>query len=325
MRAHFLNYLVDPHTGENLNLEITREHLGDIIEGSLFSSRNRYPIVRGIPRFAGYEDNNNYTTSFGYQWNKWSKIQFDSENIGKPMEGYTLKMWDNITHIQEPDLNRAVIVDFGCGSGRLLETIRQKDGIAIGIDLSYAVEAAQEIFANDPNVLICQADVLKSPIRPNSADGAFSIGVLHHSKNAREGFNEMVKCVKSGGWLAVSLYSPGGYYDNFFVNVYRKLFKVLWPYCGHYPPLIYSYITVYLFRPLLHIPILRTLIRPFLAFFPFFNIKDIRWSVLNTFDSVTPTNQYVFTPYQVFQWFKEAALRDIEPSNWAGATIHARK
>jgi len=325
MRKHFLKYLIDPVTGEDLKLESTQEKNGHVTEGFLVSTSNRYPIVRGIPRFAGFKDDKNYTHSFGYQWNKWSKIQFDSKNIGKPMEGHTLKMWDRITHITAPDLQRSVIVDFGCGSGRLIETIRQKNGIAIGFDLSDAVEAGGEIFSQDENALICQADILHSPIRPSSVDGVFSIGVLHHTKDAKIGFDEMVKCLKSGGWIAVSLYSPGGYYDSFFVNIYRKIFKTLWPIFGHYPPLIYSYTTIYLLRPILRIPILRTLVRPFFSFFPFIDIPDTQWSVLNTFDSVTPSNQYAFSTYQVFQWFKSAGLREIEPSNWAGASINAKK
>jgi SAM-dependent methyltransferase/uncharacterized protein YbaR (Trm112 family) len=325
MRAHFLKYLVDPATGEDLEIKSATEKNGDIVEGFLVSKSNKYPIVRGIPRFAGFQDDKNYAKSFGYQWNKWSKIQFDSENVGGKMANYTLKMWDNITHVQVPDLKRGVVVDFGCGSGRFLETIRQKNGVAIGFDLSDAVEAAGEIFANDPDVLICQADILKSPIRPNSTDGAFSIGVLHHTKDAKIGFDQMVKCVKPGGWISVSLYSPGGYYDNFIVNIYRKIFKATWPIFKHYPPLIYTYLTIYLLRPLLRIPILRTLIRPFLTFFPFMDIPDTRWSILNTFDSITPSNQYAFTTYQVFQWFKSAGLKEIEPSNWAGASIYAKK
>ncbi len=315
MQKHFLKYLVDPKTGEDLTWE------GDY----LVSPSNKYPVVRGIPRFAGYKDDANYTKSFGYQWNKWSKIQFDSMNIGKKMEGYTLMMWDRITHVLDKDLHNKVIVDVGCGSGRYIETIRDKNGIAIGLDLSDAVEAASEIFAKDPNVLICQADVLQSPIRPDSVDGVFSVGVLHHTANPKNGFSEMVKILKPGGWIALSVYGLGGYYDNFFVNVWRKIFKFIWPVFGHFPPLIYSYVVVYLSKLILKIPVIRTLARPFMSFFPFMNIKDIDWSVLNTFDSVTPSNQSGHTMYEAFHWFKNEGLKDIEPSNWWGTSLHAKK
>lgn len=316
---------MDPKTGSDLTLEITTEKDGMVIEGFLVSKHNRYPIVRGVPRFAGYNDDANYTKSFGYQWNRWSKIQFDSQNVGKIMEDATLKMWDGITHVTTSDLSGKVVVDYGCGPGRFLETIRRKNGIAIGLDLSDAVEAAAENFAGDENVLVCQADILNSPIKNGAADGVFSIGVLHHTANPQKGFDDMVRAVKQDGWVAVSVYSTGGYYDSFFVNVWRKIFKALWPIFGHYPPLIYSYTTVYVFRPILKIPVLRTLIRPLLSYFPFLNLKDIHWSVLNTFDSVTPSNQVGITMYQAFQWFRKAKLRNIEPSNWAGSSLNAIK
>jgi SAM-dependent methyltransferase len=325
MRTYFLRYLMDPATGEDLLIESTKKADDNIVEGYLVSKHNRYPIIRGIPRFAGYADTKNYAKSFGYQWNKWSQIQFDSQNIGKPYQGFSLDMFDRITGIKTKDLKEKVIVDFGCGPGRFLETIRDKNGIVIGLDLSDAVEAAGEIFKDDPKILICQADILHSPLKTNSVDGTFSVGVLHHTVDAKQGFEEMVRVAKPGGWTAVSVYGTGGYYDNFIVNIWRKIFKHLWPIFGHYPPLIYSYVVVYISTGLFKIPILRTLARPFLAFIPSLILRDIRWSVLNTFDSVTPSNQYGFTPYQVFQWFKSANLKNIEPSNWAGSSFTAIK
>lgn len=305
---------MDPKTGEELSIQ------GDF----LVSKSNRYPIVRGVPRFAGYKDDKNYTNSFGYQWNKWSQIQFDSYNKGKKMEAYTLKMWNQINHTPE-SLHGQVVVDVGCGPGRFIETIRDKGGIAIGIDMSDAVEAAADFFKDDENVLIIQADVLEQPIRDNSVDGTFSIGVLHHTVNPEKGLKEMVRTLKSGGWIGLSLYGVGGYYDNFIVNLYRKFFKKIWPTFKHYPPLIYSYVTVYTWKAILKVPVLRTLLRPFSEFTPFMNIKDIDWAVLNTFDSVTPSNQSGHTVYQVYHWMKKAGLQDIEPSNWAGASLHAKK
>jgi SAM-dependent methyltransferase/uncharacterized protein YbaR (Trm112 family) len=325
MHKQFLKYLVDPKTKEDLKLESKKEEGDRVIEGFLISKSNRYPIVRGIPRFAGYKDDANYTKSFGYQWNKWSEIQFDSKNIGKKYQGFSMDMLERITNIKDRDLNNAVIADIGCGPGRFLENIREKNGLAIGLDLSDAVEAAGEIYKNDPNVLVCQADVLKSPLKTDSIDGIFSIGVLHHTTNAEQGFREMVRAVKPNGRISVSVYSTGGYYDDFMVNIWRKIFKKLWPIFKHYPALIYTYIVVYLRTFIKKIPIVRTLAHPFFWFLPALILKDISWSILNTFDSITPSNQYGYTMYQTFQWFKKANLKNIEPSNWAGSSLHAIK
>ena len=64
-----------------------------------------------------------------------------------------------ITAMSDGRLDGKVVAEFGCGPGRFLEVVRMKGGKAIGLDLSLAVEAAAENFKNDPDVLICQADI----------------------------------------------------------------------------------------------------------------------------------------------------------------------
>lgn len=328
MHISFLEYLADPKTKEPLVLTAEKKDGDVIIEGALKSPSNTYPIVRGIPRFAGYKDDKNYTKSFGYQWNKWSKIQFDSENIGRPMENWTKKMWERITAVKSDDLQKSLIIDYGCGPGRFLDTVRNKNGKAIGIDLSDAVEAAGEIFKGDKNVMICQGDVLNTPFKSEIADGVFSIGVLHHTTGPQKGFDEMTRTLKNGGWLAVSVYGKG-YYNQTSVRIYRKIFKTLWPIFKHYPPLFYSFATVYGLRPFFHIPHTRkikTILGPMIkSIFPFADLPDRRWSLLDTFDSLTPSHQSFHTAYEVFQWFKSAKLADIEPSDWGGTSMHGIK
>ena len=245
MHPSFLQYLVDPKTHEALKMVCNKKEGEFVVEGFLISSSNSYPIVRGIPRFSGYKDAHNYTRSFSYEWNKWSRLQFESENIGKPMEGYTRCMWESITGINEQTLGNAVVGDFGCGAGRFIEVARIRQGKVIGIDLSDAVEVARQNFKGDKNVLICQADILVPPIKEGVLDSAFSIGVLHHTPDPYKGFKEISRCVKKGGRLAVSVYGRGSYYSSKIVNLYRSIFKILWPILGHYPPVVYAYTTVY--------------------------------------------------------------------------------
>ncbi len=124
MYSNFLKFLVDPKTKEPLNLNITKKDGENILEGTLSSSSSIYPIVRGIPRFLDKEDKND-NKSFSYQWNKWPKIQFESENKGKIMEGHTLKMWERITGVKEINLTDKLMIDFGCGSGRFIDSTNE--------------------------------------------------------------------------------------------------------------------------------------------------------------------------------------------------------
>jgi SAM-dependent methyltransferase len=321
MHSSFLHYLCDPQTGEPLTLHV-QSGTGDVVhEGRLASPSNTYPIVRGIPRFHGYDSRNDYTQSFGYQWTKWSRVQFESQNLGKPMQGHTLDMWQRITSIS-CELAGKVVADFGCGPGRFIEIVRMKQGKVIGLDLSLAVEAAADNFRGDPDVLICQADILKPPIKAGSLDGAFSIGVLHHTPDPRQGFDKMVQAVRAGGWVALSVYGKGTYYDFPTVRMYRGLFRILWPLFRHYPALLYSYFAGYVLRPLVPVPVLGKLVR---LFFPVVGLPDVNWSILDTFDSVTPTYQSAHESFEVFQWFKESRLVKIEPSNWGFTAYHGMK
>ncbi|HVN96726.1 MAG TPA: methyltransferase domain-containing protein [Syntrophorhabdaceae bacterium] len=322
MHDSFIQYLCDPLTKEPLDVEIIHENDGFIFEGYLYSATNRFPIVRGIPRFSGYQENNSYAHSFGYQWNKWAKVQFESHNVGKPMEGWTLRMWEKITTVTAKDMRNALVVDFGCGSGRFIEIARMKNARVIGIDLSASVESAYESFKNDRNVLIVQGDMLNPPIKCEAADGAFSIGVLHHTPDPRRGVEKMAKSVKKGGWVAISVYSKGGYYDFPTVKFYRKLFKLLERFFRYLPPLIYSLVTVYVISFSLKVPLMGRIIR---SLFPYIKLPDKKWSLLDTFDSVTPSYQSAHEPYEVFTWFKDLGLIEIEPSDWGFTSYHAVK
>lgn len=323
MYKEFLDYLVDPITKEPFKLKVEEVLGSNVIKGHLISSSSTYPIVRGIPRFAGYyNEKGNYVKSFSYQWKKWAKVQFEDENKGRPMAGHTQAMWEKIVGNIYSDLGKQVIVDFGCGSGRFVDIVRRKNGRVIGLDLSEAVESAGEIFKNDPNVLICQADVMFPPIRADSVDGVFSIGVLHHTPNPKLAFKNMVNIVKPNSWLGLSVYGQSSFYDFPTVKFWRKLFKTLWPVFKYYPPLVYSYMTSYGLRPISYIPIFGVLVR---GIFPFVRLPDLRWSVLDTFDSVTPNYQSTHESYEVFHWFKDNHLVEIEPSDWGFTSYHAKK
>ena len=229
MHRDFAQYFADPVTKEPLHLTIVRERHGRVIEGAFVSSIARYPIVNGIPRFVDPHASP-YASSFGYQWTRWPRLQFESENAGKVMEGYTRRMWESITGMTEPRRRSDWCSTSAAGRDDSSTSPGAKGARVIGIDYSGAVEPAARSFAHDPGVCICQGDALHLPIRSGSMDGAFTIGALHHTPDPACGVREAAAALAPGGWFAISVYTAGGFYDARMVQAWRRLFVRLWPY-----------------------------------------------------------------------------------------------
>ncbi len=94
---------------------------GEIMEGVLtcVDCKEIYPIRNGIPRFV---KDDNYASSFGYQWNLFRKEQLDTYN-GTDLSA---KRVYSETGWTKEWLRGKWILDCGCGAGRFLDVISQK-------------------------------------------------------------------------------------------------------------------------------------------------------------------------------------------------------
>jgi SAM-dependent methyltransferase/uncharacterized protein YbaR (Trm112 family) len=329
MHAAFLPMLCCPETGEALALEVSERGPHDtIVTGGLIAlSGRRYPIVRGIPRFTGRE---NYSASFGFEWTRWPRVQFESENAGTRMEGYTTRMWEKVAGVGDEQVRGKTIVEFGCGPGRFLDVVRRKGGRAVGLDLSQAVEAARSNFADDPDVLIIQGDILRPPLRPGVFDGGYTIGVLHHTPEPVRGLLSLTRSIKPGGWVACCVYPKAGFYDLPSVGRFRRLHNnILKPRFGYRPALVYSHFSARVLAPLFKVcqrfPGLRR-VADWLGsqWLPWLYIPDVRWRVLDTFDGITPAYASTHVEQEVHQWMQESGCVDVHTTPWCSTSATGR-
>lgn len=332
MHSKFLDLLCCPETGESLALEalVTLEN-GMVWSGQLRSASGvSYPIVRGVPRFVARQK---YAASFGWEWGRWPRVQFESENIGRPMAGHTTRMWDRITGtveaLGEEQVRGRTIVDFGCGPGRFLDVVRRKGGMAVGIDLSDAVDAARNNFADDPNVLIVQGDLLRPPFRIGCFDGGFSIGVLHHTPDPRQGVNALARSVRENGWVACCVYPKGDFYDYASVRRFRKIHHALSGTFEYLPALLYSYLAAYVIAPLFRFLKAFGLRRAVEAieqkWIVSLWLKDPQWRVLDTFDAITPQIATTHTEQEVAEWLTAAGCESVRRTPWCETSAVSRK
>ena len=115
MKKKHLTLLCDPITNEDLDLKDAVYQGDKIASGALISSASSYPIIDGIPRFVSDEG---YSDNFGYQWNRWARVQFEDQNIDQSKQGHTTRMFETSTGFTPATLRGKTVLDMGCGPGR---------------------------------------------------------------------------------------------------------------------------------------------------------------------------------------------------------------
>ena len=298
--------LCDPHTREDLTLINAVYDGNEIISGTLVSKSNQYSIINCIPRFV---INEGYSDNFGYQWNRWARVQFEDQNIGGSMQGHTKNMFNIITGFSEEMLIGKTVLDLGCGPGRFTDVALSMGASVVALDYSSAIDAAKENFSKNSDILFLQADALQLPLKDNTIDFSYTIGVLHHTPEPAKGVHEAQRVTRKGGQFAIRVYTANGFYIYPMVRFWRTIFLSLKPIFGHYPPLIYSY----LFGSLGYAlgKIWRPLSYPIRLFFPTAWLPDYRWTILDTFDAIATTHQSGHAPKEIENWLSEAGFSEI--------------
>ncbi len=299
MKKDLLRWLRCPDCKKELNLEVFEFDGDEIKEGSLCCTCGKmYSITGYIPRFANYA---NYVDSFGFEWGIHRKTQLDSARGDHLSED----RFKNVTGFHLDRLKGASILDVGCGTGRFAEVAGRYGGKVVGVDLSSAVDVAFENLGRKGNFHFIQGDIFSLPFEPGTFDYIFSIGVLHHTPDCEKAFKSLPPLLKEGGRIAIWVYDSYRipYLNETLRSITKMLPKRLLYYLGYASvPLYYGY----------RIPIVRFFLRSLQAYMMIILHPEWRMRVLDTFDWYACEYQSKHTYYEVFRWFIEAGLHDIE-------------
>ncbi|MBI2861205.1 MAG: class I SAM-dependent methyltransferase [Chloroflexi bacterium] len=105
-----------------------------------------------------------------------------------------------------------LILDVGCGTGLLAETLRQADHRVIGVDTSLGMLLVMQQRSRGPGV---QASATQLPFGDSTFDLTFCVALLHHlgdPTTVQQVLGEMVRVTKSGGHIVVWDHNPGNPY-----------------------------------------------------------------------------------------------------------------
>ena len=291
MKPASLDVFVCPACKGDLRLTATASDGGEVLDGDVTccACSARYPVTGGVPRFVRSGD---YAGSFGHQWHWFREVQIDSLNRMSVSEA-TLA---SNTGWADDDYRGRRLLDAGVGAGRFAERAAAKGAEVFGIDLTPAVDAAYQNIGRLPNVHLAQADIFALPVRRESFDLAYSIGVLHHTPNPPLAFARVAETVAPGGKLAIYVYSRYGpahrMSDALRVVTTRLPLRVVWVLAAGAVPLYYVH----------RLPVVG---KASLLALPSSMEPHWRWRWLDTFDWYTPKYQAKYLYPEVFRWFRD--------------------
>ena len=103
----------------------------------------------------------------------------------------------------------ALVLDIGCGPGRVLGFLARRGMRCIGLDRSrVSVGLAAERY-HRPGVV---GDNLRLPFADAVADAVISDGVIHHTEDPQAAFAENWRILKPGGRMYLAVYKASGRY-----------------------------------------------------------------------------------------------------------------
>jgi SAM-dependent methyltransferase len=315
MNPDLIKLLACPDCGADLVIgdSTTRVAEAPIQTGSLRCSNCdlSYPVINGIPRFVPAD---NYANSFGFEWHRHATTQLDSRN-GTTISHDRFELETGWTD----DLKGLLMLEVGCGSGRFTEVALATGPRLVSIDYSSAVEvAAQNNLPND-RLDVVQADIYSLPFKKGIFDKIFCLGVMQHTPDVEEAFRSIVGMGRPGGEIVVDVY-----HKNRFTRLDPRLY--LRPFTTRLPHgLLYKLVS-------LAVPVLlpiKSFIRRrtplvgryaaglipvanYIGAYPLSARQQKEWSILDTFDALSPKFDNPKTVDEVRTWFEESNMVDIE-------------
>jgi SAM-dependent methyltransferase len=328
MKQALLRYLRCPSCHGAISISnATSDDGQEILEGELScdSCSARFPIVRGVPRFANLSqietDKAATAANFGWSWQHFSHHD----------ERYTEQFLGWIGPVQPDFFEGKLVLEGGCGKGRHTQlAARWGARDVIGIDLSDAVETAFAATRHLPNVHIVQADIYRLPLA-RVFDYAFSVGVLHHLPDPRAGFVSVASKVRPGGYISAWVYgAENNEWITRFVNPVRegltsRMNRRALLHLSRLPAAL-----VYAATKLLYGPLNKTTGGAQVARHLFYNeylkaIAGFNWREQHAivFDHLVAPTAFYLNRAEFEEWWKDIGARDVQISwhnqnSWRG-------
>lgn len=314
MNETFLKLLACPNCASEVTLSDDGDHAPTV---RCSSCNSTYEIRNGIPRLNEALKEHQLTTiaeTFGYEWKAHHRGEFESQTLFGRTRDEDWAMVKEGMRITDSDVEGAIVLDAGCGSGRFAQLFADHGAaFVVGVDINEAVDEAAWVCREYDNIQIVQGNIFALPFRAGAFDLIWCNGVIHHTPDARGAHKSLARHVRPGGvlyvWVYIARFNP----FRFVKSSLRLLQLHRWP-----PRLVQGLAVTmaYLSLPILAVyRLARTLppLRPRSAW----GRRTVRPRTaeelkLTWFDTLSPEFETRHTEDEVVGWFAEAGFRAIE-------------
>ena len=347
MKKRLVELLVCPECKKELKLEVFKEDK-EIEEGLLRCDGcdTNYPIINGIPRLliiSLLPELRRYHKEFFKKYNdKFSKIKKfldkgDSvlEGTKRTLKSYSyqwrtfdemLKEWqiyfDDYMHPFKPDFfKNKLVLDVGCGYGRIAYYSAKYGAEVVAMDLSEAVESAYKNTRDFDKCHVVQGSIYDIPFK-KKFDFIYNVGVIQHLPKKEEGFVKLTEQMRENSTLYVWVYSKRkGIYNLIYplrLFTTRMPFKMLKGVC------LFCASLQYLLVLLPYRLMMKTPLRKFAKKMQYTNYANypFKYNYADWFDRLSVPLTGGFDKEEVENWFKKNGLKNIKvfPRNtgWRG-------
>ncbi len=102
-----------------------------------------------------------------------------------------------------------VLLDIGCGTGRITQMLQQYSERVVGVDLAYGMITFAKSRPLTDNIEWIVGDVDNLPLQDNSVDSIFSSMALQWSSCAQQCFRELYRVCKTNGRIVLAIMTDG--------------------------------------------------------------------------------------------------------------------
>lgn len=137
---------------------------------------------------------------FGDEWSRFDQSALSDDELEREFDNYfNIFPWDELPA-------DAAGFDLGCGSGRWAKMVAPRVGKLHLIEPSAALAVARRNLKKFDNCEFHPASVDNIPLKDDSCDFGYSLGVLHHIPDTEAGLKACVNKLKSGAPFLLYLY-----------------------------------------------------------------------------------------------------------------------